>query len=78
MTLIIMPLKWNNEDRARIRDNYCLDCGGNEESVNCENLSIWIWRRIIKLTWDSLSILRIQNCELKQLNLLTKNIWKND
>jgi len=43
MTLIIMSLKWNNEDRARIRDNYCLDCGGNEESVNCENLSFWIW-----------------------------------
>ena len=73
-----MRPKQNNEDRARIRDNYCLDCGGDEVSVNCENLSIWIWRRIIKLTWDSLSILRIQNCELKQLNLLTKNIWKND
>ena len=73
MTLIIMPLKRNNEDRARIRDDYCLDCGGNEDSVNCHNLSFWIWRRIIRLTWDSISILRIQSCNLKQLNLWTKN-----
>ena len=71
MTLIIMALKWNNEDRARIRDNYCIDCGRNEDSVNCENLSFWIWRRIIKVTWDSISILGIQSCKLKHSKLWT-------